>query len=1051
MREVILHGALAELVGTDRLQMQVDGPRDLVRALVVQVPGARAVIEGATWRVIEGDRELDLVGVYVSSRSESRLELVPMLEGSGSGQGGTGKLIAGILLLGAALIIGPLGWVTIPWISPLLIGGIGASLAISGISQLLAPVPAMDYMAPEAAERRQSALFAGASNLLGTGHAIPLAYGETRLGSVQVSSRIVTTDASSGGYLRSVARLQIVDVLSEGEVEGLVTDDEVSILLDDTRVAEASGTVNYQDVEWSLTTGATGDPATITGVESTTPVETEMHNATGDSAGRVAGAVARTISDPNVDFVRVTLRWPQLFAIVPPVTGSIAAAAGDITLEIDSDGGGFIPAGLTGAQIGNSTIAYDTVDDTGAVLVTGIQFAFSPAWADTDDPGATVTFRVSHRVVGAATWTEIVLVRTIDFDFVNDVFVTLPEDLDFVDVGGEVTIIARAFDLPGALLEWKYSCDEGEPSATIGYDSDLGTGWFGNVHTLLGITTSPYERDLVIPNLAAHGPPPWTVRVGKVQLDYADPLTAVNAVFWARYAEGIEREFIYPDVARVTLEVDAEDVGNRIPERLYELQGIKLELPSNLTASTRTYTGVWAGTFAGTKVYYDNPAWVLWDLLRSDRYGLGLAEAEIDKWSIYDAAVWCDELVDDGAGGTHPRFTFNHQFTVREDALRVVQAVASAMQASLWWGSGKLFVTVDKPDDVARHFTNANVIDGVFSYGSPGRAARSTVAKVSWRNPDLGYESDVDLVDRPYAIDRYGRNEVDVLAIGATHLAQARRRGRYEVLSSELEGATVRFAVGAESALLEPGQIIETSDRYREAARYGGRVLAWGAPYLLLDFGWSVSMTGETIRVLLDDGSIHVSAITSTMGGGSPLLDHTFTLDTALPGGRTILVGAPWILTVNARHFWRVLALKPAQNTTFEVEAIAHDPTKQDQIEDFADLGAAIAFPAGVSPSAPTIMTSTAVYDAVEDLWSLEISFLHTSPLAVWALVGAIGDGVAISREATTRELIVLLPLSTHAIVGGFDFDITVAAVTADGTGYSTADTATVSVPAVVP
>lgn len=52
-----------------------------------------------------------------------------------------------------------------------------------------------------------------------------------------------------------------------------------------------------------------------------------------------------------------------------------------------------------------------------------------------------------------------------------------------------------------------------------------------------------------------------------------------------------------------------------------------------------------------------------YDLVVSDRFGLGhrLTAANIDKWTLYQVAQYCDQMVPDGKGGdgTEPRYTCN--------------------------------------------------------------------------------------------------------------------------------------------------------------------------------------------------------------------------------------------------------------------------------------------------------------------------------------------------------------------------------------------------------
>ena len=74
-------------------------------------------------------------------------------------------------------------------------------------------------------------------------------------------------------------------------------------------------------------------------------------------------------------------------------------------------------------------------------------------------------------------------------------------------------------------------------------------------------------------------------------------------------------------------------------------------MPTNYNTTTRTYTGIWDGTFKNE--YTNNPAWILYDFVMNDTFGLNAYFPIImDKWDCYEAAQWCDGMVPDGKGGT---------------------------------------------------------------------------------------------------------------------------------------------------------------------------------------------------------------------------------------------------------------------------------------------------------------------------------------------------------------------------------------------------------------
>jgi len=63
--------------------------------------------------------------------------------------------------------------------------GIGASLIISGVSQLLTPTPKYDTGSDE--EQKQSYVFSGPVNTSAQGQAVPLGYGRMIIGSAVIS------------------------------------------------------------------------------------------------------------------------------------------------------------------------------------------------------------------------------------------------------------------------------------------------------------------------------------------------------------------------------------------------------------------------------------------------------------------------------------------------------------------------------------------------------------------------------------------------------------------------------------------------------------------------------------------------------------------------------------------------------------------------------------------------------------------------------------------------------------------------------------------------
>lgn len=173
-------------------------------------------------------------------------------------------------------------------------------------------------------------------------------------------------------------------------------------------------------------------------------------------------------------------------------------------------------------------------------------------------------------------------------------------------------------DLVGATIQWKIQC---QPQG----------GAFADVVTitLTGKTSSAYEQQTRV-DLASLGTFPLTFKVVRITAD-SSQATLQNELYVEGYTELQEARLMYPDTALVALKVDSELFGGRVPRRGYLVKGLKIKVPVNYDPDARTYTGFWNGTFQ--TAWTNNPAWVLYDLLTNDRYGLGLAASQVDKYA----------------------------------------------------------------------------------------------------------------------------------------------------------------------------------------------------------------------------------------------------------------------------------------------------------------------------------------------------------------------------------------------------------------------------------
>lgn len=452
-----------------------------------------------------------------------------------------------------------------------------------------------------------------------------------------------------------------------------------------------------------------------------------------------------------------------------------------------------------------------------------------------------------------------------------------------------------------------------------------GGGWLEvKRDTISGKTMSRYQRSYRI-DLPAPGP--WQVRVRRISGD-STKANLQNKTFWDSYTEIIDARLRYPHSALVAIQIDAEQF-NHIPRRGYDIRGLRVRVPVNYDPKTRTYSGVWNGQFK--IAWTDNPAWCFYDLLTNERYGLGayLDESQIDKWALYEIARYCDKLVPDGFGGKEPRFTCNLYLQTRQEAYTVIQQMAAIFRGMVWWANGTLTCSQDAPADPVALFTEANVIDGIFTYSGSSLKQRHTVALVTWNDPADMYRQKVEYVEDVEGIRQWGVRETEIVAVGCTSRGQAHRVGRWLLYTERMETETVTFRAGLDGALVYPGAVIRIQDASRAGVRFGGRVKSSTSASITLDAPVSIKAgKSYSLSCMLPNGSVETRRVTTGVG--------THTVLAVSPAfSAAPLSGAIWVLAASdlSPTTWRVVSVSEVDTGIVEITALAHRPDKYAAIE----------------------------------------------------------------------------------------------------------------------
>jgi predicted phage tail protein len=469
-----------------------------------------------------------------------------------------------------------------------------------------------------------------------------------------------------------------------------------------------------------------------------------------------------------------------------------------------------------------------------------------------------------------------------------------------------------------------------------------------------GKTTSAYARShrVELPR-AVTG---WSVRVRRITPNRNSARIA-DTVMVQALTEVIDAKLRYPMSALVGLQVDARQFDN-IPGRAYRCRLKIVKVPSNYDPASRVYTGVWDGTFK--PAWSGNPAWVFYDLVLNDRFGLGhrINASQVDKWALYEIAQYCDVMVSDGKGGQEPRFTVNVYIQTRAAAYKVLQDLAAVFRGMAFYAAGSVVATADMPRDPVFTYTAANVLNGAFTMTGSARSARYTSVNVSWNDPKDFYRAKVAHVEDADGLARYGDRLMEISPLGCTSEAQAQRAGQWVLLTSRLETQALTFSVGLDGFVAMPGQIVRVADPKRMGRRNAGRIRAAAGREVTLDKAPTIAV-GDMLTVILPSAVAESRAVVAV-------------------DGDSVTVAADWSQLPAAQSVWsvdnidlvaplyRILSVREKSGSTFDISATQHEPGKFAAIDTGARIDprpTTVIPPSVQPPPASVTITSREVID----------------------------------------------------------------------------------------
>lgn len=448
---------------------------------------------------------------------------------------------------------------------------------------------------------------------------------------------------------------------------------------------------------------------------------------------------------------------------------------------------------------------------------------------------------------------------------------------------------------------------------------------------------SQYERSH---EFVLEGNAPWDIRVTRPRPE-SDDTRIEDAIIFQALTEIQYEQQRYPDTVLLAVDIDAKQF-NSIPQISVMMRGLRVLVPHNYNPNTRTYSGAFDGSLV--PAWTNNPAWILYDILTDVRYGAKLSPSLIDVYDFYEAAVYCDEEVSNGEGGFEKRWSFNATIDSADESFKIATAIASSFHGKLIPKGSRVGLIVDKLKKPIRNYGHHNVVVGrdesgritsdPFIYRTTSLDMLSTVANVSYREPQEGYETRQITVEDSEGIAKWGFKPTDITALGCTSRTQARRYGLWKLFTDRIQSRTVSFQIASEGLLVAPGEVIGITDKAMSGLRLSGRISQSSSDRITLDDGiiFSVGTSYELLTIGADGKLASRDLDLSAMVLDEP----TSEVIVLTPFSAVPATGSSWALRANAISPQQFIVTSVQEETggLFSIEALQYAPQKYAAIDD---------------------------------------------------------------------------------------------------------------------
>lgn len=250
----------------------------------------------------------------------------------------------------------------------------------------------------------------------------------------------------------------------------------------------------------------------------------------------------------------------------------------------------------------------------------------------------------------------------------------------------------------------------------------------------------------------------------------------------------------YPNTAYVALHLKAQENLSGNPTIVSMVDGIKVK----------------TSTSGSNRIFSRNPAWIIYDFLTNERYGVGLPEKSLDMDAFETAALYCDALVDG-----EPRYTLDYAIDSQKPAIDHLQDMLACFGGYIVCDE-KIRLLIEGPEVVSKEITGDNIVKGSFQWWQKSSDDTYNRVTVQWTDPDQGYEQVTSVYQDEADIALRGIVEQSYTLKGITRKTQADRRGTDLLRQSMNNVDLCSFNLGLKDSDVEIGDVLRVKfSRYQ--------------------------------------------------------------------------------------------------------------------------------------------------------------------------------------------------------------------------------------------